>query len=84
MAKDIEKAMEAVKRAERMLNRVSLLPPQVGGRIQWPHNGCLWERFGEDDWRSVDDSGKPNTFEGYPSSHVAGFDWELREQHYVV
>lgn len=69
---ELHNARRKADDAAEMLYRIRQLPQQVGDSVRWPHNGVVWNRAGDDDWRTDSMPDHP-----YPSEHIARLAWEV-------
>lgn len=70
--KDVRDAARKASEATALVERIMLLPTEIGAKVRWT-NDLVWERVGEDGWwpDSIDrtDARWPNY--PWPSSHIA-------------
>lgn len=72
MSREIDDAVARVTTASTSLLAIAQLPQGIGVTVVWPHNGVIWTRAGDDDWRASEFPDEPTQ-----SAHIASCKWVL-------
>lgn len=69
--REVRDARRKATEAADLARSIEALPRHAGQSVRWPHNGVVWTRAGDDDWRPDSDPERR-----YPSAHIASIWWE--------